>query len=181
MALSQEEIVRTLLATRSRVSATVWLVVRDSQAAEDIFQDVSVKAITKGGVFETRGELLSWAFVTARHAAIDWLRRRRPEWTALGDDVLDLLVDRATEQPSPDGPWLDALRACLAGVPSGSRELLQLRYVEGRSCGHVAESLGMTLDAVYQRLSRLHRALKDCVERRLVSSSPCLRPGSEAS
>ena len=44
MALDQQEIVQTLLAARMRISAAAWLIVRDAQTGEDIFQDVSVKA-----------------------------------------------------------------------------------------------------------------------------------------
>lgn len=43
--LAQADIVRTLLAARMRISASAWVIVRDAQAAEDIFQNVTVKAL----------------------------------------------------------------------------------------------------------------------------------------
>jgi RNA polymerase sigma-70 factor, ECF subfamily len=176
MALSQEDIVRALFTVRPRISASVWLVVRDTQTAEDIFQDTSIKALTRGGPFETVGQLLSWAQVTARHAAIDWLRRRRPEWITLEGDVLDLLESQATLLP--EGARVDALRECLETVPPRSRQMLELRYFDGRSCDQVAETLGIKLSAVYQRLSRLHGALKECIERRMAGNPAILNPGA---
>jgi DNA-directed RNA polymerase specialized sigma24 family protein len=57
--LAQVDIVRTLLAARMRISASAWVIVRDAQAAEDIFQNVTVKALAGGGQFEREAQLVS--------------------------------------------------------------------------------------------------------------------------
>lgn len=174
MALSSEEIVKVLFAARSRISGAVWLVTRDAQSAEDIFQATSVKALGKQGAFESEGHLLSWAQVVARRAAIDWLRRRKPEAPLLDSDVLELMDAQAQAAAKPEGGRMDALRECLETVPTHGRRLLELRYFEGRSCGEVAQSVGAKLPAIYQRLSRLHRTLKECIERRMQEGPACL-------
>ena len=79
MPLSQEDIVRIVFGDRSRLTAAAWVVVRDAAAAEDLFQMAAIKAVTGRNAFESEGHLLSWVRVTVRHAAIDWLRKRRPE------------------------------------------------------------------------------------------------------
>jgi RNA polymerase sigma-70 factor (ECF subfamily) len=178
MPLSEEAIVRALFGARHRLSAVVWLVTRDSQAAEDIFQNVSVKAITRGGPFEHEAALLSWAQVAARREAIDWLRRRRPELSVLDDDLLALLEAEWAAAPSPGGARVDALRDCLDRAPADARWLLELRYFEGRSCSEVAAQSGLGLATVYQRLSRLHRALKVCIERRLAGDETVFNPSA---
>lgn len=65
---------------------------------------------------------------------------------------------------------MEALQECLDRVPAQSRRLLELRYFEGRPCQEVADMLGAGVEAIYQRLSRLHRQLKQCVEQRLSPS-----------
>ena len=72
MALNSQQIVQTLLAVRTRISAAVWVIVRDAQAAEDIFQDVSVKALSADVQFDRVPQLVSWAQITARHQALNW-------------------------------------------------------------------------------------------------------------
>jgi RNA polymerase sigma-70 factor (ECF subfamily) len=172
MPLDHETIVRTLFAARARLSAAVWLVVRDAQAAEDIFQNVTVKALTKAVAFEHEGYLLSWAMVAVRREAIDWLRREKRGAVSLGDDVLDLIeAEWAMATPAAGGHQVEALRDCLEAAPPDAREILELRYFEGRSCAEVGAHIGIGLAAVYQRLSRLHRALKLCIERRLVAGA----------
>jgi RNA polymerase sigma-70 factor (ECF subfamily) len=179
MTLNHEQVARCLLAARARLSAVAWLVVRDAQAAEDIFQITSVRAMAQDIAFENEAQLLSWAHVTARHAAIDWLRRHRSQWAPLDADVLDLLEAQATSRPV--GARIDALQDCLEAMPKHLHQMLELRYFEGRSCEEVARAIGVKLPTVYQRLSRLHRALKECIERRMAGGPALLGPNAEVS
>lgn len=157
------------MTSSDRIAAAAWVVVRDTQAAEDIFQNVVIKAMTKEVDFEAEGAVLSWAFITARREGIDWLRRHRNEAPALDAEILDLLEREWSSERETENPRTEALRGCLQGLPENSRELLRLRYFDGHACNEVARLLGAGLDAVYKRLSRLHVALKDCVELRLSS------------
>ena len=91
MTLSNQDILRTLMKSRDRIAAAAWVVVRDAQTAEDVFQNVALKAITKEVSFDAEGAVLSWAFITARREGIDWLRRRQNESTVLDAEILELL------------------------------------------------------------------------------------------
>lgn len=169
MPLDHETTLKHLLEARQRLSGVAWLMVRDSQAAEDLFQNVALKSVTKNVTFEHEGALLSWATVSIKREAIDWLRKRKPETLGLEPEVLDLISEEWSTHPQPEGQRMEALRECLASVPEKSRELLHLRYFDGHSCDEVARRVGASVDAVYQRLSRLHRQLKQCVDQRLTS------------
>ena len=171
MKISEQEILRTLMKSRDRIAAAAWVVVRDAHAAEDIFQDVVLKALTKEVSFEAEGAVLSWAFITARRGGIDWLRRHRREWTGLHSEILEMLEHEWLSETAHHGEQrMEALCACLKKLPAKSSRLLRLRYFEGKSCGEVAEKLGTELNAVYKRLSRLHRGLKECIDIRLNES-----------
>lgn len=167
MTLTDQEILGTLMKARDRISAAAWIIVRDTQSAEDIFQNVALKAISKQVSFEIEGGLLSWAFITARHEAIDWLRRRKYE-ASMDASVLELLEqDWLTDARQESDSRSEALQKCLQSMPEKSRQLLRLRYFEGHACQEVADRLGAGLNAVYKRLSRLHQSLKNCIELRL--------------
>jgi len=177
MALTQEEIIHTLLAARTQISASAWAVVCDAQAAEDIFQNIAVKVLVGGLTFERKAQVVSWAQVVARHEAITWLRKWKGRVTTLDDQVLSLLeYGLACRCPAKEGERVEALRQCLARLPERSRRLLEMRYFEEHSCTSVSQALGLTLDAVYQRLSRLHHALRQCIEQRLASAAPETAP-----
>jgi RNA polymerase sigma-70 factor (ECF subfamily) len=174
MPLDHAQILRALMPWRTRLSAAAWIVTRDAHAAEDIFQAVAVKAISTDVVFEAEAALVSWAFIAMRHAAIDWQRRRSREEVGIEAGLLDR-VDAEWIERGPEGERLAALRECLERVPADSRRVLELRYADGLDCAEVAAAVGVGLDAVYKRLSRLHATLRQCVEGKLIESKGAIR------
>jgi RNA polymerase sigma-70 factor (ECF subfamily) len=177
MPLDHETILKHLFEARQRLSGVAWLMVRDAQAAEDLFQNVALKSVTKNVSFEHEGALLSWAMVSIKREAIDWLRKRKPETLGLEPEVLDLISEEWSAHPQAEGSRMEALRDCLASVPEKSRQLLHLRYFDGHACDEVARQVGASVDAVYQRLSRLHRALKECVDNKVAAASAAVQGG----
>ncbi len=113
MELTSEEVLQLLMKWRTRVSAAAWTVVRDVHAAEDIFQNVALKAMTKDVRFKSEAALLSWAFVVARREGVDWLRRRQRETLGLDDELLGLLDQEwRSARSHPSGVKVEALRGC---------------------------------------------------------------------
>ena len=166
--LSEPDILQTLMKWRTRVSAAAWVVVRDAHAAEDIFQNVALKAMTRAVSFETESALMSWAFITARREGIDWLRRHQREAICLDAEILELLErEWQSEAAHPASAKIEALQDCLAAAPESARRLLKLRYFDGYSCEEVAGQLDIGLNAIYKRVSRLHESLKQCIEGKL--------------
>jgi RNA polymerase sigma-70 factor (ECF subfamily) len=171
MTMVEQDILRTLMQSRDRIAAAAWVVVRDAHAAEDIFQNVTLKALTKEVRFEAEGAVLSWAFITARREGIDWLRRHRRELTGLDSELLELLEHEWLGETAQRGEArAEALRTCLESLPEKSSRLLRLRYFEGDNCGEVARKCGTKLHVIYKRLSRLHEGLRKCIELRLSES-----------
>ncbi len=166
--LSEPDILQTLMKWRTRVSAAAWVVVRDTHAAEDIFQNVALKAMTREVSFENESALLSWAFITARREGIDWLRRHQRETICLDAEILELLEHEWQSKPAHSaGAKMEALQDCLEAAPEAARRLLKLRYFDGYSCAELAEQMGLGLNAIYKRVSRLHESLKNCIEGKL--------------
>ena len=168
MPLSETEILQSLMKARTRLSAAAWVVVRDTHAAEDIFQNVALKGMTREVSFANEAALMSWAFITARREGIDWLRQHQREALGLDGEILDLLDREWQSAPSiPAGAKIEALQDCLAAAPESARRLLKLRYFDGYSCEEVAEQMDIGLNAIYKRVSRLHESLKQCIEGKL--------------
>ena len=164
--LRPHEIAAILLAERLPLTAFVASVTRDFHLAEDIFQEVSVKAVATAAEFESPQHLLNWARLAGKNRAIDVLRTRDGRYEGLSDEILATL---ATEWPSKFevSQMRGALTHCIDQVTDNNRELLRLRYIERRSCDEVASILGRKIETVYQALSRLHKALGDCIRARL--------------
>ena len=160
--------IRFLMQSRERIAAAAWVVVRDAHVAEDIFQNVVLKALTKEVSFEADAALLSWAFITAKREALDFLRKHRRESLGFDGGLLDLLeAEWQRENAEVSSERIDALRDCVEALPEKSKQLLRWRYFDGFDCGEIAERVDAGVVAVYKRLSRLHGALRQCVEEKL--------------
>ena len=163
--LSPENIAATLLAERLPLTAFFASVTRDFHLAEDVFQEVCVKAVTRAETFETTAHLMNWARLTGQNRAIDILRARDGRYVGLSDEMLDLLADEWPEESRTDA-MQEALGHCIEQITPNNRELLRLRYFERRNCTDVAAIMGRKIETVYQALARLHKTLGDCIRTR---------------
>jgi RNA polymerase sigma-70 factor, ECF subfamily len=170
MNLEPDTIVQVLLRIRLRLTATAAAVVRDTHAADDIFQAVVLSALEHSDLFHDPEYVLAWSLRAARHRAVDLARRRQIR--TLPDDLLDLLEAKSDD---PAGqPWTDqveALHRCMSKLTGSAKDLLAMRYGDGLSANAIAGKTCKSADAVYQHLCRVHRALRDCVERELTRLS----------
>ena len=124
-----------------------------SRAGGDLLQD------TFHDAFRARSELVlapnreAWLFALARNRALGALRRRR-RYAAL---VAQLPLPRATVQDSDE---VLALRDLLERhLDPDERALLLLRYLHGFDAAELAQIVGISPEAVRQRLSRSRRKL----------------------
>ena len=60
-----------------------------------------------------------------------------------------------------------ALHECVGDLADPARELLRMKHTEGLATAVIADRLRWTTAAVAQNLCRVHRALRECVERKL--------------
>jgi len=166
MSLSRDIVVKTLLRNRLRVMSVATAIVRDVHAADDIFQQVVLSALESCESFHDSGHVLAWALRAAKHRSLDLAQRRR--LLSLPDEILDQMTSEWSDPTSM--VWSDqaeALQRCLGRLAAHSRNVLRLRYADGMSANAIASELKRSVDAVYQTLSRVHRALRQCVEREL--------------
>jgi RNA polymerase sigma-70 factor, ECF subfamily len=172
MLMSEQLVLKTLMQWRSRISAAAWLVVRNSHTAEDIFQNIVVKAMTREVTFESEAALVSWAFIATRREAIDWLAKHKRESPILDDELLEILDKSWQSRPVLSaGTKLDALQDYIESAPVESQSLLQLRYGHNHTCEEIADKMKLKLNAVYKRLSRLHENLKQCIKDKMRKTS----------
>jgi RNA polymerase sigma-70 factor (ECF subfamily) len=179
MGLESDTVVQLLLQERVRVAAATATIVRDSHEADDIFQQVVLAALERRSEFREPGHVLAWALRAARHRALD-MSRRKHMW-CLPPDILDVFEARWTApQGAGASDQVEALRQCMDKLGLPAREMLTMRYSDGMNGAAIAARLGRTADAVYQSLSRIHRALRECVEWRM-TRSPYPPPGEVTS
>ncbi|MER5931974.1 RNA polymerase sigma factor [Streptomyces sp. NPDC002054] len=153
----------------ARIIAGVTRIVRDVGIAEELAQDALVAALEQwpqSGVPDRPG---AWLMATARHRAIDLVRRKETYARKLAE------VGRALEDVPPPGPADidgigdpdhiddDLLRliftACHPVLPTEGRIALTLRLLGGLTTPEIARAFLVPEPTVAQRIVRAKRSL----------------------
>jgi RNA polymerase sigma factor (sigma-70 family) len=132
----------------------------DFTASEDAAQEAFLAAWKKIRDLREPERLRPWLAQIARNTALGHLRQRR------GHNELDDALTIADGSPAPDelaasDEEAALVRESLAKMPESYRLPLILFYREGQSVHAVAETLGISEDAVKQRLARGREMLRE--------------------
>lgn len=164
--LSGENIAAILLSERFALTAFVATITRDYHLAEDVFQEVCVKAVGRSEEFESAQHVINWARMAGRNRAVDLLRARDGRYEGLSEEMLDALALEWPDKSHAD-TLQEALGHCLKLITPNNHEMLRLRYFERRSGAETADIMGRKLETIYQALARIHKTLGDCVRKRV--------------
>jgi RNA polymerase sigma-70 factor (ECF subfamily) len=124
--------------------------------AEDLKQDVFIKAIEQIGSVREPGAFGGWLASIARRAAFDHRKRAR---------LLDALPETIAGGPRPDGEAFEVLDM-IRELPESYRETLVLRLVEGMMGPEIAARTGLTEASVRVNLCRGMKMLRERMERK---------------
>ena len=139
--------------------------VRDRTVVEDLEQDTYVKLqrLSEHNIRNPRALL----FTTANNLAINHLLRAQAERSIIERSEAEEVADTAVTPPR--AAELDEAIAQMSKVlyelPWRLREAWAMRFVDGLSREEVAQALGITVDAVNQRVSRATIRLRDKLSR----------------
>ncbi|GGQ04096.1 MULTISPECIES: sigma-70 family RNA polymerase sigma factor [Streptomyces] len=131
----------------------------DTQAADDLTQDVFLRALAGLHRFEGRSSARTWLLSIARRTVVDSLRHAaaRPRLSDRCD------WQTAAEQAQPYGvPGFEdgiALAELLAAIPSERREAFVLTQLLGLPYAEAAEAVGCPIGTVRSRVARARTSL----------------------
>ena len=131
----------------------------DTALAEDLSQDVWMRAFTKLDQFRGDASFNTWINRLARNRFIDHVRAQR-DAVSLDDDTATVPVLSA-----PSSSPLDrlAIEHCLDLLPPGYRTVLVLHVMEGLSYDEIAEQLGIKAVTCRTQLFKARARLAECL------------------
>ena len=163
-----EKVTEILLREQLGLTAYVFTVTRNYHLAEDVFQEICVKAIGRADEFENESHVLNWYRRSARNRAVDIIRQRDGRYLGLTEEALAKLEESWTDSTeSRRSDVLTALTNCIEKLTPNNREIIRLRYFENQPSRSISEILGRKVETVYQAISRIHKALGSCIQKRM--------------
>ena len=148
---------------------------RKQSLAEDAFQDVFVKVMTRSDSYRGDSDIKYWILSIARNVCLDYLKSSYMKRTSFMGDLLDKTKPQSEEKkrikPLPgnqveerlidamdtSNPLLDAVQ----NLPAKYKDVILLRFYFDMDNEAIAKQLGITESTVRSRLMRARAKLKD--------------------
>jgi len=161
---------------RARVHGFLLRLSVKRDVAEDLLQETWVRLARAAPSLAADTDLAAWLFTVARNQYVSWRR-----WSALdlsrlvaiGDDVAS--VARSPADDTEASRAMQRLEIALASLPAAHREVLLLVGVEGFEQEQAAAILGVSYDALRQRLARARAQLAAALEKMDARAAPVAR------
>ena len=136
----------------------------DPALADDLVQDTLSKALARRAQLRDEGALKAWLVSIMNHCWLDHLRRRRDF-----DDVDDWQNELESSTESPEAccdreQVIACVRAAVARLPLGQRQVLTLVDLEEFGYAEVAGILDVPVGTVMSRLSRARTSLRNMLD-----------------
>lgn len=152
--------------------------VRDAHQAEDLVQEVCLKAYQAFDHFERGTNYRAWLFRILSNTILDLQRKssKKPIEVELdtGSSLFPLNIEaehqrlRDPEQQLMAASLAHEVRAAIADLPPEWQAVVLLSVVEGFSYKEIADILGCPIGTVMSRLYRARQVLRQRLERHLL-------------
>ena len=145
---------------QDRVFTYILRIVKDSEVANDIFQDTFVKAITtiKQNRYSEAGKFGAWITRIAHNLIIDYYRQERSENIQSCDlpdlDILNRkdLSEETIEDKLVTHQIHNDIKRLVKALPELQREVLVMRYYHDMSFKEIADATNVSINTALGRM-----------------------------
>lgn len=155
-----DQAVNTLIERhRKRVYNYILMLVKDSNIADDIFQELFIKVLAsiKGGKYSDSGKFISWVLRIAHNMVIDHFRQNSNKKTISTDGEVDILNDKSLvfgniEDKLIEDQTIKDIRVLVDMLPVEQREVVVMRHYLGFSFKEIAEHTDVSINTALGRM-----------------------------
>lgn len=145
---------------KSKVYTYIYLIVRNKELSEDIFQETFIKAIAtiQQGRYVETGRFLGWVNRIAHNLIIDHFRREKNENTFSADgleyDIINnsKLSEKSVEDTINNEQVLTDVIHLIDYLPQSQQEVVRMRFFEDLSFKEIAERTEVSINTALGRM-----------------------------
>ncbi|MGM0377861.1 MAG: RNA polymerase sigma factor [Bacteroidota bacterium] len=187
--LSDEELVKKFISGETRcidilidrhqkrIYSFIFMMVRQRDLAEDIFQDVFVKVVhsLKAGKYAENGRFTSWVMRIAHNLVIDHFRKQKNQQMLSNDQyAFDIFnhsrfSDDTIEDRLVYDQMLSDVSTLVEQLPSAQKEVVTLRHYFGLSFKEIAEETDVSINTALGRMRYALINLRKMMEEKNIS------------
>jgi RNA polymerase sigma-70 factor (ECF subfamily) len=147
-----------------KVLRLVYLIVKDRNLAEDITQEVFLKAYKNMASFRGESSLQTWIY----RIAVNEAKKQARSWSfrhLFFRAEVDMGVVEGTESTILQNDLRVRFAGLVMSLPARYRQVIILHYYEDLSVEEMAEVLGTSTGAVHTKLHRARKKLKELLDK----------------
>jgi RNA polymerase sigma-70 factor, ECF subfamily len=147
----------------------------DDDVAKEVVQATLIKAMRHLAGYRREAALFSWLCQICRRQIVDHVRAREREakyvvlldGSAAARAILDLVEAPAADEPQHVYDTAEScrlVRSVLDALPGRYGQVLELKYIDGRTVEEIGEALGIGQTAAQSMLARARPAFREALE-----------------
>ncbi|MBM3923050.1 MAG: RNA polymerase sigma factor [Sphingomonadales bacterium] len=140
---------------------------RDSEAANDLFQETLYKALANREKYNAGTNIKAWLFTIMRNIFINNYRRKAKQKTIFDNSANDYLLNNAgpvVNNDAESGMRLKEINAAIRNLPEIFKTPFLL-YFDGYKYNEIADTLGEPLGTIKSRIHFARKLLKEQIQR----------------
>jgi len=148
---------------RNKIYTSIYLFVKDSDLAQDIFQDVFIKIIDtlKKGKYNHEGKFLQWAMRISYNMCVDHFRRSKRRTKVSASETFDIFDVLETHEDTMETTIIKSemhkkVRSLVDQLPPEQKEVVILRHYADMSFKEISQ---LTRVSINTALGRMRYAL----------------------
>lgn len=151
-----------------KVRAMIYAMVLNNADADDLTQEVFLKAVNGISGFRAKSQFATWVYRIAMNTTHSFLRRKRRNPV----DQCEQLPDHADGRPDPERALIALeldreISRVLASLSPGLRSAIVLTAIQGMSVGEAAHAAGCLTATMYWRVHQARKILGEKLKRHL--------------
>jgi len=153
---------------QSYVFTLVMRYVNDRELAEELAQDVFVKAYRYLADFKGNSKFSTWLYTIVHTTCLSHMRKKKDETILLEEEKMISISDHTFSQKSSEKleqkTQKQMLENAMKHLPASDAQLVTLFYMAEQSMDEIGIILGLTAGNVKVRLFRARQKLKEILE-----------------
>ena len=161
---------------KDKVYTKIYLMVKDKNVAEDIFQDCFIKVINtlRKGKYNEEGKFLPWTLRIAHNLVIDYFRKGKKMPTVRGDENYDVFAtikheDLHVEDQIVKDQILGDVKKLIKELPQEQKEVVLMRIYYKMSFKEISQSLDISINTALGRMRYALINLRKIVDEKNIS------------
>lgn len=165
-----------LMRHKDKIYRFIYMKVRDTALAQDIFQDTFIKVVNtlKAGNYNEEGKFLPWAMRIAHNLVIDFFRKNNKvrmisESSSQRDDFNIFhtlkLEDKNAQEEMTQNELESQMVQLLEHLPESQREILKMRIFKEMSFKDIAEIEDISINTALGRMRYALINLRKLIEK----------------